>query len=84
MMDWYGSGVGGAGMVVMIVFWVAIVALIVWLVIRLLPGPDRTARSLRAESALEILDRRLATGEIDAATYSSLRAALTQAHETSK
>lgn len=91
MMRWYGMGVGawlGMG-----VFWLLLVALIVWIVVQLArPRRDEPARSLvapgprwagpmpagpgYAESPFEILDRRLATGEIDLAAYQQLRAAI--------
>jgi len=57
-------------------FWFILLGLIVWLVVRLLPGSDGgTARST-GDSALEILDRRLASGEIDLETWQVQRAAL--------
>ncbi len=74
MMNWYGEGMGGGAWLLMGLFWLALVGLVVWLVARLLPGsgPGRDTR----ESALEILDRRFAMGEIDVDTYKAQRAAL--------
>ena len=55
-----GSGMGLVGAVWMIVFWAAVIALVVWAVSRL-SGPQSTRG--RAE---EILEERFARGEIDA------------------
>ncbi len=80
MMDgWDGIGVAGvAGWFLMTVFWIALIAAIVWAVANLFPGrssgePTSGERSQRPE---EILDRRLARGEIDASTYDELRTKL--------
>jgi putative membrane protein len=76
MMGWYGGGMGSFGWLGMGVFWLILLGLIVWLVVRLLPGSsDGTARST-GESALEILDRRLASGQIDMQAWQAQRAAL--------
>ena len=76
MMGWYGGGMGSFGWLGMGVFWLILLGLIVWLVVRLLPGSsDVTARST-GESALEILDRRLASGQIDTQAWQAQRAAL--------
>jgi putative membrane protein len=89
MMGWYGGGMGGAWVFIGL-FWIALIAVIIWLVIRLLPSSGRadatrstTPASMppmlsapAGESALDILDRRFASGEIDLATYQLHRAAL--------
>lgn len=82
MMGWYGGGMGLWGWLFMGVFWLLLLALIVWLVVRLLPGGDRGAMSSSPDSALEILDRRLANGEIDLETWQAQRAALVAARGT--
>jgi putative membrane protein len=56
-------------------FWVALLALIVWLVARLLPSRERP-RAGGHDSPEQILDRRFARGEIDEQTYAAQRAAL--------
>ena len=38
MMGWYGDGTGALGWLGMGVFWLILLGLIVWLVVRLLPG----------------------------------------------
>ncbi|HEY8721717.1 SHOCT domain-containing protein [Pengzhenrongella sp.] len=79
MMGWYGGGMGAGGWVLMGLFWIALIALIIWLVVRLLPSTSRggsTPTQGAQDSPLEILDRRLARGEIDLETYQVHRAAL--------
>ena len=80
MMGWYGNGMGSLGWLGMGVFWLILLGLIVWLVMRLLPGNrgGGTTRSI-GESTLDILDRRMARGEIDTPTWQAQRAALTGA-----
>lgn len=75
-----GFGFGGLGAVYMLVFWVIIIALAVWVLSRLFPrGADDgsydapTRRSNAAESALEILQKRYARGEISRDEYEEMR-----------
>jgi putative membrane protein len=75
MMRWYG-GMGPFGWLAMGVFWFILLGLIAWLVVRLLPGSSTGATRPMGESPLEILDRRLASGEIDLPTWQAQRAAL--------
>lgn len=88
MMGWYGSGTSGAPWIFMGLFWVVLIAAIIWLVVRLLPSGARTGGtpvvpagsvSSQLASPLEILDGRLAHGEIDLETYQAHRAALVSA-----
>ena len=74
MMNGYAYGFGG---LVMVLFWVFVVALIVWLVLTLAraqnqPGSTGTSTN----SALRILQERLARGEIDVEEYRLRRTAL--------
>ncbi len=86
-MGWYGGGMTGFAWMGMGLFWLVLLGLIVWLVLRLLPGraqaappappaPMSTPPTTGVEPALAILDQRLAAGEIDVETYRSIRAAL--------
>jgi putative membrane protein len=75
MMGWYGGGMGPLAWLAMGFFWLILLGLIVWLVTRLLPAGGETIRHT-GESPLEILDRRLASGEIDLDTWQAQRAAL--------
>jgi putative membrane protein len=82
MMGWYGGGMAALGMLAMGVFWLAPLGLIIWLVVRLLPGSNRGITRPSGDPALEILDRRLASGEIDLEAWQSQRGALRAAqHE---
>jgi putative membrane protein len=73
MMDgWYG-GMGTGDWILMTLLWVVLVAAIVWAAAQLFPGRPGRAEGARDEDAEEILDRRLARGEIDADTYDTLR-----------
>ena len=85
MMDWYdGDHMGGFGPVMwmfMLVFWVALIALIVFLVVKLLPSSrDQHAKSPGGiqETPEQVLDRMFALGEIDEETYRSRRSALAE------
>lgn len=71
MMDWHG-GATAWGWIFMTVFWVALLVLIVWLAARLFPTRDGRGDG-ELERPEELLDRRLARGEIDPETYDALR-----------
>ena len=74
-MNWSG-GMGAAGWVLMSVFWVVLIAAIVWAMAALFGGNERSSRAAIADRPEEILDRRLASGEITHDTYDTLRAKL--------
>jgi putative membrane protein len=76
MMGWYGGGMGPLGWLGMGVFWLILLALIVWLVVRLLPSSSGGTTRNTGESPLEILDHHLASGQIDLETWQAHRAAL--------
>jgi uncharacterized membrane protein len=76
MMGWYGGGMGPLAGLAIIVFWVILFVLIVWAVGRLLPGNGGETIAGNSESAVEILDRRLADGEIDMHDWQARRSAL--------
>jgi putative membrane protein len=68
---------GAAGWVLMSVFWVVLIAAIVWALAALFGRGDRSAAGAAiSDRPEEILDRRLASGEIDAETYEALRTTL--------
>lgn len=70
MMNWYGDGWMGGGMIYMTIIWIVIIGLGVWLVTWL----TRTDKSIpKEETPRQILDRRLAAGEIDAVAYAQAR-----------
>jgi putative membrane protein len=75
-----GFGFGGLGMIFMLVFWVAIIALAVWLLSNIFPravnnssAPATTGRSDLSESPLEILKQRYARGEINREQYETMK-----------
>jgi len=53
MMGWYGGGMGPLGWLAMVVFWLILLGLIVWLVVRLVPGSDSVTTRPSGESPLE-------------------------------
>jgi len=71
------DGFGGwwlMGMGMMVLFWVAIILLVIWGVRSLFPRQMRSGR----DQALETLRQRYAAGEINAAEYEQARARLEQ------
>lgn len=76
MMGGYGMGFGMLGFLLMIVFWVAIIALGVWLVGNLFPKAGNTAANQTGESALDILKLRYARGELAREEYEAMRSDL--------
>jgi putative membrane protein len=79
MMDGW-DGMGAAGWVLMIAVWVVFVAAIVWAAASLFGNRTRVPASpTEAPLPEDILDQRLARGEIDVATYEELRAHLSAA-----
>jgi putative membrane protein len=61
-------------MLLMSVFWIALIALIVWAAVRLVQRPGDGERHPPArETPQEILDRRFASGEIDLEDYTRAR-----------
>ncbi len=86
MMGWYGGGMGWGGWMFMGLFWLALLGVILYLVVRLLPAGGSGGRGTgiadgqgQLESPEDILDRRFARGEIDVEAYQVQRAALAQA-----
>jgi putative membrane protein len=69
---WNGFGIVGAilGLGMMLLVWAALILLVVWLV-RTLSGPRRGQ-----QSAGEVLDRRLAAGEITPEEHARIRQTL--------
>ena len=78
MNDWGGGWWILMGLM-MIVFWGLVVAGIVWLVRYLTQGGRR-----REDSAVELLDRRLALGEVSVEEYEERRRALVNSGDKTK
>lgn len=70
----YGWGDGWAGLLWMVVFWGAIVA-VVYALLRGVTGSQRSSEQARP-SPLEILDERFARGEISSDEYAERRRVL--------
>jgi putative membrane protein len=83
MMGWYGGGMGLLAGLAMIAFWVILLGLITWAVGRVLPGSSGETSVADSESAVQILDRRLADGEIDMHDWQARRSALMATQEES-
>ncbi|MCL4532589.1 MAG: SHOCT domain-containing protein [Actinobacteria bacterium] len=64
-----GSGLGWLGMIVELLFWVGLTLLVVWVAVRLLSN----RRADGEDTALEILRRRYASGEISTEEYNQAR-----------
>lgn len=74
MMDGWYDGMNGGWWLLMVVFWIGLIAAIVWAGARLFDRQGPTQHSDRpGERPGEILERRLASGEIDADAYDKLR-----------
>ena len=80
----YGNAMGSLGWLGMGVFWLLLLGLIVWLVMRLLPGTTGRTSHLTGDSAAEILDRRMARGEIDVSEWQTQRGALQGTQDSRK
>lgn len=82
MMDGYGMGAGG--WILMIVFWIALIAIVGLAIARIFPTSGRaatTGEKPMAPSPGQVLDERLARGEIDIETYERLRGVLAERGE---
>jgi len=73
MMGWYDHGAWqGWGMVLMVIAWLLVVVAIVWVGVRVGQSSAPQVRP-STESARQVLDRRLANGEIDEQQYARAR-----------
>ena len=75
MNHWYDT-MGAGDWLIMSVFWIALIGAIVWAIAHLSRPSGAPTSDSRSERPDEILDRRLASGEIDSATYDALRSKL--------
>ncbi len=79
MGDWYGGGMMVGMGLLMIVFWVAVIAGIV-LLVRWLVGQREHKQP--PDTPLEILKRRYARGEIDQETFQRMKQELEESGDT--
>lgn len=78
MFETWCSGMGLGGWVVMIGLWVGVIAAAVWGITRLFPtGQPQPTPDGWTGTPREILDQRLASGQIDSQTYQQLLRELT-------
>jgi putative membrane protein len=83
-MGWGNDGMHGSGidaglwLLMLGLVWVALVAVIVFLVIKLLRPTESTAAAPAVDSPEHLVDAMFARGEIDEDTYRSRRAALAE------
>ena len=84
MMGSYGNGIGSLGWLGMGIFWLLLLGLIVWLIVWLLPSSTGPTSRPTGDSAAEILDRRMASGEIDVPAWQAQRAALQGTQDSRK
>lgn len=70
----FGTYMGLAGWLAMTVAWLVIIGAIVWVVFQVLPDSS----GQQPETPRQILDRRLAAGELDLQTYDRLAARLAE------
>lgn len=70
----HGYWFGASWILLSALLWLGLIASIVWVGYRLGNGGGSTGRG--GETAQQILDRRLAAGEIDTATYDEARSRL--------
>jgi putative membrane protein len=71
----YGQWGGWGWMMLMPLVWIALIGVIMWAVVTVVQRGDRAIVPPR-ETPQEILDRRLASGEIDPDAYKQARAVL--------
>ncbi|HEY82327.1 MAG TPA: SHOCT domain-containing protein [Dehalococcoidia bacterium] len=68
---------GGFGWMWLVpIFWIVFLGLIIWAIVALVRGLSQTSGSRPSDSALEVLKRRYAQGEIDKEEYEEKRKAL--------
>ena len=84
MMGSYGNGMGSLGWLGMGVAGLLLLGLIIWLIVWLLPSSTGPKSRSTGDSAAEILDRRMASGEIDVPAWQAQRAALQGAQDSRK
>ena len=71
-----GYWLGGFGGIFMMLFWVFVIAGMVWLVLTLSRSQARSGDDASSSTARRILEERLARGDIDAEEFRLRRAAL--------
>jgi putative membrane protein len=78
MMTGFGMGFGWFGFLMMAIFWIAIIAGAVWLFGNLFPQNKQTTTGNESETAVTILKKRYASGEISKEEFETMRQDLEQ------
>ena len=74
MMTGFGMGFGGFGFLFMAIFWLGIIAAAIWLLGNLFPKTNVTdTTGGNGETAVSILQKRYARGEIDKEQFEQMR-----------
>lgn len=76
MMGGWDGGMAGLGWPLMMLLWIGLIVTVVWALTALFPCRNDGRGTEAPERPEETLDRRLARGEIDAASYDALRTKL--------
>ncbi|HET9657248.1 MAG TPA: hypothetical protein VFP72_17990 [Kineosporiaceae bacterium] len=84
MMHGYGYDGWGGAWLFMGLFWVLLLALVIFLAFRLLPSGGRSGQWPTGESPLDVLDHRFARGELDLDTYRAQRAVLEESQNRNR
>ena len=78
MMTGFGLGFGWFGFVLMAVFWLAIITAAIWLFSNLFPQNKQTTTGDVPETAVAILQKRYARGEVSQEEFEAIRHDLEQ------
>ncbi len=78
MMTGFGMGFGWFGFLMMAIFWIAIIAAAAWFFGNLFPQNKQTTANDETETAVTILKKRYASGEISKEEFETMRHDLEQ------
>ncbi len=78
MMTGFGMGFGWFGFLMMAVFWIAIIAAAIWFFSNLFPQNKQSTNGNESETAVAILKKRYARGEISKEEFETMRHDLEQ------
>ena len=78
MMTGFGMGFGWFGFLMMAVFWIAIIAAAIWFFSNLFPQNKQSTNGSESETAVAILKKRYARGEISKEEFETMRHDLEQ------
>jgi len=78
MMTGFGVGFGWLGFLMMAIFWIVIIAAALWLFSNLFPQNKQTTSGDSSDTAVTILKKRYARGEISTEEYEAMRHELEQ------